>query len=92
VWQTISNVIDFARHADVAVAEPRVHHQHLPDMVHVEPQAIDQAAEQALRAMGYAVVWGESHRMFGAITAIVRTPSGWDGTSDPRGGGAAIGD
>jgi gamma-glutamyltranspeptidase len=30
--------------------------------------------------------------MFGAITAIVRTPSGWDGTSDPRGGGAAIGD
>jgi gamma-glutamyltranspeptidase/glutathione hydrolase len=92
VWQTISNVIDFGRHADVAVGEPRVHHQHLPDVVNVEPQAIDQPAEEALRAMGYSVVWGESHRMFGAITAIVRTASGWDGTSDPRGGGAAIGD
>jgi gamma-glutamyltranspeptidase/glutathione hydrolase len=92
VWQTISNVIDFARHADLAVAEPRVHHQHLPDMVHVEPQAIDKAGEETLRAMGYQVVWGESRRMFGAITAIVRTSSGWDGTSDPRGGGAAIGD
>jgi len=92
VWQTISNAIDFGRRADVAVAQPRVHHQHLPDIVHIEPQALDQASEQALRTKGYAVVWAESHRMFGAITAIVRTASGWEGTSDPRAGGAAAGD
>jgi gamma-glutamyltranspeptidase/glutathione hydrolase len=92
VWQTISNVIDFARRADLAVAEPRIHHQHLPDVVRIEASAIDQPGDEALRAMGYQLHWGEPRRAFGAITAIVRTPSGWDGSSDPRGGGAAIGD
>jgi gamma-glutamyltranspeptidase/glutathione hydrolase len=92
VWQTISNVIDFARHADAAVAEPRVHHQHLPDQISLEASSIDKPTGEALRAMGYHVHWGEPRRAFAAITAIVRTPSGWDGTSDPRGGGAAIGD
>jgi gamma-glutamyltranspeptidase/glutathione hydrolase len=92
VWQTISNVIDFARHADLAVAEPRVHHQHLPDVVHIEPASIDKPGDEALRAMGYKLQWGEPHRAFGAITAIVRNGAQWDGASDPRGGGAAVGD
>ena len=92
VWQTISNVIDFARHADLAVAEPRVHHQHLPDLVFVEPSALDRTGEETLRAKGYQLQWGASRRAFGAITAIVRSGVGWDGTSDPRGGGAALGD
>src|SRR5437868_232309 len=76
VWQTISNVIDFARHADLAVAEPRIHHQHLPDLVHVEAQSLDKPGDEALRAMGYKLHWGEPKRAFGAITAIVHTASG----------------
>jgi gamma-glutamyltranspeptidase/glutathione hydrolase len=91
VWQTISNVIDFARHADLAVAEPRIHHQHLPDVVHVEAEALDKPGAEALTAMGYKLHWGEPKRAFGAITAIVHTATGWDGASDPRAGGAAIG-
>jgi gamma-glutamyltranspeptidase/glutathione hydrolase len=92
VWQTISNVIDFGKRADVAVAEPRIHHQHLPDAVFIEAASIDKASDEALRAMGYKLEWGQSRRSFGAITAIVRGEAGWDGTSDPRGGGAALGD
>jgi gamma-glutamyltranspeptidase / glutathione hydrolase len=92
VWQTISNVIDFARHADLAVAAPRVHHQHLPDVVYIEPSALDQAGDEGLRAKGYTLQWGQPRRAFGAITAIVRGDAGWDGASDPRGGGAASGD
>jgi gamma-glutamyltranspeptidase/glutathione hydrolase len=92
VWQTISNVIDFARHADLAVAAPRIHHQHLPDVVSIEAEAIDRPADDALGAMGYKLHWGEPKRAFAAITAIVRSDAGWDGASDPRGGGAAIGD
>jgi gamma-glutamyltranspeptidase len=42
-----------------------------------------------LRAAGYTLVLGS---FFGAANAIVRTPTGWQGTADPRGGGAAIGD
>jgi gamma-glutamyltranspeptidase / glutathione hydrolase len=92
VWQTISNVIDFGKAADLAVAAPRIHHQHLPDAVSVEAGAIDPATDQQLRAMDYRLHWGEPRRAFAAITAIVRGATGWDGTSDPRAGGAAIGD
>jgi gamma-glutamyltranspeptidase/glutathione hydrolase len=92
VWQTISNVIDFAQHADAAVAEPRVHHQHLPDAIYIEGAALDAASDEALHGMGYKLEWGQPHRAFGAITAIVRSAAGWDGASDPRGGGASIGD
>ncbi len=92
VWQTISNVIDFTRKADLAVAAPRIHHQHLPDVVYVEASALDQAGDEALRAMGYQLQWGQPRRAFGAITAIVRGATGWEGASDPRGGGAAVGD
>jgi gamma-glutamyltranspeptidase/glutathione hydrolase len=92
VWQTMSNVIDFRKAADLAIAAPRVHHQHLPDVVAVEAGAIDRQTEEQLRAMDYRLYWGEPRRGFAAITAIVRGASGWDGTSDPRAGGAAIGD
>jgi len=92
VWQTISNVIDFAYTADKAVAAPRVHHQHLPDVIHLEPRSIERSTDEQLRALDYHLRWGEPKRAFGAITAIVRSPGGWDGSSDPRGGGAAIGD
>jgi gamma-glutamyltranspeptidase/glutathione hydrolase len=92
VWQTISNVIDFGKPADLAVAAPRIHHQHLPDAVSIEAGAIDASADDQLRAMGYRLHWGEPRRAFAAITAIVRSATGWDGTSDPRAGGAAIGD
>lgn len=92
VWQTISNVLDFHQRAGLAVASPRVHHQHLPDLLRIEAEAIDRPTEEALRAMGHALDWGDDRRMFGAVNAIVRTPAGWEGAADPRGGGAAMGD
>ena len=92
VWQTISNVIDFRQRADAAVASPRVHHQHLPDILRLEAAAIDRPTDEALRAMGHALDWSDDRRAFGAVNAIVRTPAGWEGAADPRGGGAAMGD
>jgi len=92
VWQSLSNVIDFGQSAASAVANPRVHHQHLPDLLRVEALSIDRATEQALVAAGHAVDWSWEKREFGAVTAIVKSPAGWEGTSDPRGGGAAVGD
>jgi gamma-glutamyltranspeptidase/glutathione hydrolase len=92
VWQTISNVIDFGQRAGRAVASPRIHHQHLPDLLRIEEASIDRATEAALRAKGHAVDWRDERRMFGAVNAIVRAPVGWEGAADPRGGGAALGD
>jgi gamma-glutamyltranspeptidase/glutathione hydrolase len=92
VWQTISNVIDHQQRVDMAVARPRVHHQHLPDVIRVQDSAITKRTDEALRTMGHELLWGDSPREFGAITAIVRVEAGWEGTADPRGGGAAKGD
>jgi len=92
VWQTISNVIDFGMPLDAALAAPRVHHQHLPDAVKIEAEAIDRATDQTLRAMGYKLEWGEAPAEFAEVTAIVKTDRGWDGSSDQRRGGKAMGD
>jgi gamma-glutamyltranspeptidase/glutathione hydrolase len=90
VWQTLSNVIDFGKPVDEAVALPRIHHQHLPDKVFVEGDAIDRATADKLRADGYTLEFNV--RGLGAANAIVRTPTGWAGAADPRRGGAAMGD
>ncbi len=92
VWQTISNVLDFGMPLDRAVAAPRLHHQHLPDEVRLEAESVSEADAKALIAAGYKLSWSATPREFGAVTAIARTPQGWSGTADPRGGGAAMGD
>src|SRR5205085_5090895 len=51
VWQTLSNVIDFGKHADAAVALPRLHHQHLPDKVFVEEDSITKDTDDKLKSM-----------------------------------------
>jgi gamma-glutamyltranspeptidase/glutathione hydrolase len=92
VWQTLSNVLDFGFDVDAAVAAPRLHHQHLPDNIKVEAEAINKDADKTLRELGYTLDWKQPPREFGAANAIVRTPNGWKGAADPRGGGAAMGD
>ena len=92
VWQTISNVIDFGLPIEAAISAPRVHHQHLPDEVVVEPDAISPQAAATLKSEGYKLVEGKPERIYGAVTAIVRTQNGWRGAADPRNGGAAMGD
>jgi gamma-glutamyltranspeptidase/glutathione hydrolase len=92
VWQAISNVIDHGFSAGVAIAAPRLHHQHLPDVLRVEAEALDREAAEALRAMGHTLDGSQDRRAFGAANAIVRTKTGWEGAADPRGGGAAMGD
>jgi gamma-glutamyltranspeptidase/glutathione hydrolase len=92
VWQTLSNVVDFQLAGDVAVAAPRLHHQHLPDNVLVEADSITKDTADALRAMGYDLHFAQFGREFAAVTAIVRAEHGWIGTADPRSGGGAAGD
>ncbi|HEX5058996.1 MAG TPA: gamma-glutamyltransferase [Kofleriaceae bacterium] len=92
VWQAISNVIDFGMTPDAAIMAPRFHHQHLPDEVVVEAEAITRDVDEALRGLGYTIVWNQPERIFGAANMIVRSATGWAGSADRRGGGAALGD
>jgi gamma-glutamyltranspeptidase/glutathione hydrolase len=88
VYHVISNVIDHRMPLPDAVVAPRMHHQGLPDSLLVEgdgflPQTLD-----SLRGRGHGVSvrghWGD-------VEAIIRTPTGWQGVSDPRLGGGGAG-
>ena len=92
VWQTLSNVLDFGMPVAEAIAAPRLHFQHLPDVVRLERGTIDEPTERALRERGYTSSWDLGPGEFGFTNAIVKTPTGWAGAADPRSGGGALGD
>jgi len=54
----------------------------------VEKGGFQQATLDALRKMGHTVSEGGTS---GDIEAIIRTPTGWQGVSDPRYGGGGAG-
>jgi gamma-glutamyltranspeptidase / glutathione hydrolase len=55
VFQVISNVIDHDMDVVAAVHAPRIHHQHLPDVLYFENGGLSAAQQQRLRAMGHTV-------------------------------------
>ena len=89
VYHVISDVIDHGMTLADAVAAPRMHHQALPDTIRVERGGFLPVVLDSLRAMGHAVAPGTP---WGDVEAIIRTPSGWQGVSDPRHGGGGAGD
>ena len=87
VYHVISNVIDHGMSLADAVAAPRLHHQALPDSIQLERGGFLDAVIDSLRAMGHAIKFGGG----GDVQAIIRTKNGWQGVSDPRGGGMPSG-
>lgn len=88
VYHVISNVIDHRMPLPQAVEAPRMHHQGLPDTLRVERGGFPPATLDSLRARGHAVGSGG---YWGDVEAIIRTPHGWEGVSDPRRGGGGAG-
>jgi gamma-glutamyltranspeptidase / glutathione hydrolase len=87
VYHVISNVIDHGMTLADAIAAPRQHHQGLPDEIQLNRDGFLPAVIDSLKAMGHAVRFGGG----GDVEAIIRTPRGWQGVSDPRGGGMPVG-
>jgi gamma-glutamyltranspeptidase / glutathione hydrolase len=83
----ISNVIDHHMSLADAVAAPRLHHQGLPDRIELNRGGFLEAVIDSLKAMGHTVAFGGG----GDVQAIIRTAAGWQGVSDPRGGGRPSG-
>jgi gamma-glutamyltranspeptidase / glutathione hydrolase len=88
VYHVISNVIDHRMPLPDAVVAPRMHHQGLPDSVQVEGDGFLSQTLDSLRTRGHGV---SSRGHWGDVEAIIRTPTGWQGVSDPRGGGGGAG-
>jgi len=88
VYHMISNVIDHRMPLPEAVTAPRMHHQALPDSLRVEDDGFTTTTLDSLRSRGHGVS-AQGH--WGDVEAIIRTPAGWQGVSDPRRGGGGAG-
>lgn len=88
VYHVITNVIDHGMTLPQAIEAPRMHHQALPDEIRLERNGFYPAAIGQLEAMGHKV---EFRGRWGDVEAIIRTPTGWQGVSDPRLGGGGAG-
>jgi gamma-glutamyltranspeptidase/glutathione hydrolase len=88
VYQVITDVIDQGMPLVDAVAAPRLHHQALPDVLHLEPNGFLRGSIDSLEAMGHRV---EAWSYKTEVDAVARAAAGWVGVADPRRGGGAAG-
>ena len=86
VYQVITNMIDQDMSLASAVTAPRIHHQAVPDLLHVEPDGFVQPSLDSLGAMGHHV---ETWSYKTEVNSIARAAAGWVGVADPRRGGGA---
>ncbi len=100
VLQLIFNVIDHGMNVAQAVHAPRIHHQHLPDLVFFEYGGLMPEVVNALTALGHTVRERDpgppdayfTGGMSGDAQMIMVMPDGsLAGWSDPRRGGRAVG-
>jgi len=85
--QVVLNVLAFGLDARAAVAAPRLHHQWLPHAVGVEP-GVPENVRTSLARRGHSV---RELPAMGAVQAVRRDAGVFEGASDPRKGGEAVG-
>lgn len=89
VAQIISNVVDWNMDLAAATAAPRLHHQHLPDVLRFERHGLRPEVVAALRALGHEVEERAGYQ--GDTQSILVLQDGTlSGVADPRRGGAAV--
>lgn len=90
VFQVISAVVDHGRDVGGAVAAPRFHHQHLPDVVRFEPDGLGPGVLEELRRRGHELRVRDGWS--GNVQSVqVREDGVRVGAADPRRGGQALG-
>lgn len=93
VYHVISNLIDHGMSLADAVAAPRMFHQARPDSLQLEQTdddviGVPDSTVAELGKLGHGI---RLRSLMGDVQAIRRTPSGWQGVSDPRRGGGGAG-
>jgi gamma-glutamyltranspeptidase / glutathione hydrolase len=89
IAQVVSNVVDFGMDAAAATLAPRVHHQHLPDVLRFERAGLRAEVESALVSRGHTLEARPGYS--GDVQTILVLPGGiLAGVPDPRRGGSAL--
>jgi gamma-glutamyltranspeptidase/glutathione hydrolase len=87
VLQIVLHVIDRKMGLADAIAQPRLHHQWLPDCVFVDPGQHRPKTLSALRSKGHCV---EARRSIGNVHGVLLGSDGlFEAAADPRGEGEA---
>lgn len=81
VFQEISNVADYGLDAAAAVGAPRLHMQHLPDVVTIEQGGFSAETLHQLEAMGHHI---KPQPQLADAPLIGRLGSFWVGVAEPR--------
>lgn len=89
VFQVLSNVIDHGMDIATAVRVPRIHHQHLPDVLYYEANGLGPDPVRELTRLGHDVRPRSGY--IGNAPSILRRGGLWTGVADPRQGGTAAG-
>jgi gamma-glutamyltranspeptidase / glutathione hydrolase len=89
VAQMASNIIDFGMDLTSATSAPRLHHQHLPDVIRFEHAGLRKEVVADLHRRGQTVEERPGYQ--GDTQSIQVLPTGvLVGVADPRRGGAAV--
>lgn len=91
ISMVLLGALDFAAGRPVRdwVSRPRFHHQYLPDVIQVEPEAFDALLQEDLAELGHTI--SEQTQAYGNMQAIFwdKDAGTVDAASDPRGVGVS---
>jgi gamma-glutamyltranspeptidase/glutathione hydrolase len=90
IAQILSNIVDFHMDIGSATAAPRLHHQHLPDILYYERNGLRPDVVSALGALAHTVRQRPGYQG-DTQSILIRDDGTLTGVADPRRGGAALG-
>lgn len=92
VFQLMSAIVDHGEGVSAAMSAPRIHHQHLPDVLLLEQDGFDTLTIDALARRGHAIGFFDVPANGWTIAASIERRDGlWRGMADPRLHGTAAG-
>jgi gamma-glutamyltranspeptidase/glutathione hydrolase len=92
--QVLLAAIEGGDHLQLAMDRPRLHHQWLPDLLEMEPDALSPEAREVLHERGHTLEFTDRTAKVNAVRGLRETDGGpWltEAAADPRGTGEAGG-